>query len=193
MFNDIEWPEELIHSGGRAVMGRRCRFDGIQERDEFVSVHWREAYSMGGTLFRQTVRAGLVKERIPGTNIEVFSPAGPSVFEAWYFENQELMQLMDIALQFGFAADVSAKNELVRELGEFLPGVSERGAIGLTDVDQYFVLFERVEKSQSLTAAEIDGALAINRRYFPIQESKGEQRDKIRNWKAKGFFTIGCI
>jgi len=135
----------------------------------------------------------LVKERNPWTNLECFKAKEPSVFEAWHFETQDLTQLMELAVHVGFAADVSAKSELQRDVDELLHGISERGAIGLTCVDQFFVLFDRFEKGKSFTAAELDGVLAINRRYFPFEESKYYEKDKIRNWKAKGFFTIGSI
>lgn len=193
--DDLAWKRLEIRFGSRRLDAFVSALVDVEEVSFIIERHKRSVVSGGGVLFHRLNRPPLEEVRTPGISGVGYRYPHPPVQEIWRIPSCKLDMLLDCLPYFGFPKLTNTKksNALLETVKDMLLEFHSRKQLTATQIDESFVLLELVTQVPGFQPSEANQIVEFNRCHFGVRESKNEERDKIRNWLKKGFFTIGAI
>ena len=157
------------------------------------SLAWEElklkAIAQGGALVYHVTGSALKKIE-DSAGISYIASSQPE-FQLWHFTQIPFPELLMCVTVFGFPG--TQPEEALSKSEEFLLEFHAQKPLALTQVEETHILVDLADPTHRLSKENAHRVLEFNKEVFHVQERPAEERDKVRNWLERNFFTIGLI
>ena len=169
--------------------------DSADECSLLIESCTEAVHSRSETLFRVIKEANRVEENIPGVPIKLYRYEGPPEVQLWHVVPCKLEDTVNFSRFFKFPAsdELPDADAAFGAAKAIILEVNQKKPLAIDQIDAGFLSLRLVKPSDKLTKEEVTGIREYNKRHFGAPLSKAEERDQLRNWINKGFFTLGGI